>query len=265
MEELVCPRCAAVTANAPPVTVCCNCEYDFHSATGRIGLLAKQYGWLIFLLPFAMATLRRGIVVSVIVAVFVLLAIGFSATEKMRQSLSLNLDSPKTYVISPSFPKPTLPASWESSAWASRPRDVHASPTTKIGALLGAAGSVAAIGFVIDALRKHPVATSDNSFLLLWLVILLFIEAAAIRGFLIDREVLREGDLTPGVLTDWTKGRHGISIRYQFWTASGRRFEGSGKVNSRRDLPDGIFPVFYLSDEPKRNVALCCTGLRITR
>jgi len=78
--------------------------------------------------------------------------------------------------------------------------------------------------------------------------------------------VLRDGELAPGVLTDWSKVRYGISIRYQFWTSSGQRFEGSGNVNSRRDLTasDGIFPVFYLSHQPKSNLALCCTDLRIT-
>jgi hypothetical protein len=268
MEELVCPRCAAVTANVPSVAVCSNCGYDFHSTAGRIRSRAKRHGWLIFMLLFAVVTLSSSVVFSVIAAGFVLLAIGFSTTEKMRQSLSFS-DSARTHVIGPLFPKPSLPGKWEPIAQVPRPRDVHASSAMKIMTLLGAAGYLAGITVVIDALWKRPAVISDNSFVLTWLVLFsfIFIGAGAIRGFLIDREVLREGDLTPGVLTDWTKGRRGISIRYQFWTPSGQRFEGGGTVNSTRDLAgsDGIFPVFYLSHKPKRNVALCCTSLRITR
>ena len=142
--------------------------------------------------------------------------------------------------------------------------------------VLGAAWCVVGAVFAIYTLWKNSAVTVqgrslprlvwDNWFLLLWIAGLISIGAASVRRFLIEREVLRDGELAPGVLTDWSKVRYGISIRYQFWTSSGQRFEGSGKVNSSRDLEasDGIFPVFYLSHQPKSNLALCCTDLRIT-
>ena len=134
----------------------------------------------------------------------------------------------------------------------------------KVWILLGAGADLAFIGFVIGIFREKPAITSGHWFLLCWLVFFAFAGVASVRGFFADREVLREGEVTAGVLTDWARVRYGVSIRYQFRTTSGQRFEGSGKVNSEQDLTEnGIFPVFYLSHGPKRNVALCCTHLRI--
>jgi hypothetical protein len=266
VDELVCPRCAAVVAVPQS---CSNCGYDFSRPTARIRLVANRYLWLIVLLPFAVATIRSGLVFSAIVALFVLLAMGFNLTEKMRQSLSLN--APKVHVPV-SMSKPELPAEWEHIARVPCPRDVYSPPSTKVWCVLGATGCVVGAVFVWKNSavtvqgRSLPRLVWDNWFLLLWIAGLISIGAASVRRFLIEREVLRDGELAPGVLTDWSKVRYGISVRYQFWTSSGQRFEGSGKVNSSRDLEasDGIFPVFYLSHQPKSNLALCCTDLRIT-
>lgn len=236
-------------------------------------LIASRYLWLIVLLPFAVASVRGGLVSSAIAALFVLLAMGFSLTEKMRQSLSLN--APKVHVPV-SMSKPELPAEWGPVARVPRPRDVYSPATAKIWRVLGAAAWAVTAAFVIYPLWKNSAGTVqgrslprlvwDNWFLLLWIAGFISIGVASVRGFFIEREVLRDGELAPGVLTDWSKGRYGISIRYQFWTSSGQRFAGSGKLNSRRDLEatDGVFPVFYLSQQPKSNVALCCADLRIT-
>ena len=271
MNELVCPRCAAVVAISQPA-LCSNCSYDFSRPTARVRSVASRHLWLIVLLPFAVATIRVGPVFSAIVALFVLLGISFSLTEKMRQSLSLN--APKVHVPV-SMSKPELPAEWEPIARVPRPRDVYSPPTTKVWSVLGAAGCVVAAVFAIYTLGKNFAVAAhgrsvlrlvwDNWFLLLWVAGFISIGAASVRGFFIERELLRDGELAPGVLTDWRKGRHGISVCYQFWTSSGQRFEGRGKLNSERDLnaSEGIFPVFYFSHQPKSNVALCCTDLRI--
>ena len=273
VNELGCPRCAAVVAVSKSASVCSNCGYDFSRPTARIRMVAVQDLWLIFLMPFAVAVMRKGVVVSAIVAVFVLLAVGFSLTEKMRQSLSLN--APKVHVPI-SMSKPELPTDWEPIARLPRPRTVYLPPTAKVWSVLGSAGLVVGMGLVTYTLWKNSAVTMqgrsvprliwDNRFVLVWLVAFVSIGAANVRSFLIEREVLREGELTSGVLTDWSKGRRGIWVKYQFWVSSGQRFEGTAKVNSRWDpaASSGVFPVFYLSHEPKRNVALCCTNLRIT-
>ena len=136
VNESVCPRCAAVVA-VPQCAVCSNCSYDFSSPTARLRLVASRYLWLIVLVPFAVVTIRSGLVFSAIVALFVLLAMGFSHTEKMRQSLSLNV--PKVHAPV-SMSKPELPAEWEPIARVPRPRDVYSTPTAKVWGVLGAAG-----------------------------------------------------------------------------------------------------------------------------
>lgn len=91
-----------------------------------------------------------------------------------------------------------------------------------------------------------------------------------------DERILRDGVLTPGVLTGWydkssytRTGYHAnIRIRYQFWTESGQKFEGSGTLISGTSL-DSLsinqepFKVFYLPQNPSKSVALCCTSSRV--
>lgn len=201
MNELVCPRCAAVVVVSKSASVCSNCGYDFTRPTARIRLVAGQYLWLIFLMPFAVAAMRKGVVVSAIMAVFVLLAVGFSLTEKMRQSLSLN--APKVHVPV-AMSKPKLPAEWEQIAQVPRPRAVYLPTTAKIWSVLGSAGLVVGMGLVTHTLWKNFAVTMqgrsvprliwDRRFVLVWLVAFMSIGAANVRSFLIEREVLREAN-----------------------------------------------------------------------
>ena len=70
------------------------------------------------------------------------------------------------------------------------------------------------------------------------------------------REVLRDGEFTIGYWGDES---------YQFWTRSGERFEHKGAIASRGKCltSRGLVPVFYLSDNPAKSVALCCVWSRI--
>jgi hypothetical protein len=94
----------------------------------------------------------------------------------------------------------------------------------------------------------------------------------SVRRTSFEKEVLRDGVLTTGVLAGWydkssytrTGYQKYIRIRYYFWTESGQKFEGSGTLIggfSADDLSINQEPlkVFYLPQDPSKNVALCCT------
>jgi hypothetical protein len=94
-----------------------------------------------------------------------------------------------------------------------------------------------------------------------------------IRRTSFEKEVLRDGLLTTGVLAGWydkssytrTGYQKYIRIRYYFWTESNQKFEGSGTLIaglSADDLSINQEPlkVFYLPQDPSKNVALCCTA-----
>ncbi len=92
-----------------------------------------------------------------------------------------------------------------------------------------------------------------------------------------DERILRDGVLTPGVLTGWydkssytRTGYHShIRIRYQFWMESGQKFEGSGTLTSGTSV-DSLsinqepLKVYYLPQNPSKSVALCCTTSRVS-
>ena len=90
-----------------------------------------------------------------------------------------------------------------------------------------------------------------------------------------DDQILRDGVLTPGILIGWydkssysKSGYHSyIRIRYQFWTDSGQKFEGSGTLSGEPSIESlsiqqEPLKVFYLPQNPGKNVALCCTASR---
>ena len=101
--------------------------------------------------------------------------------------------------------------------------------------------------------------------------------AYAVRRTSFEEQILRDGVLTPGVLTGWydkstytRAGYHSyIRIRYQFWTESGQKFEGSGTLTSGTSV-DSVsinqepLKVFYLPQNPSKSVALCCTTSRVS-
>ena len=112
---------------------------------------------------------------------------------------------------------------------------------------------------------------------LVYPVVILGLIAYAVQRSRGDDRILRDGVLTPGVLTGWydkssytRTGYHShIRIRYQFWTESGQKFEGSGTLISDTSL-DSLsinqepLKVFYLPQNPSKSVALCCTTSRVS-
>jgi len=106
--------------------------------------------------------------------------------------------------------------------------------------------------------------------------VILFIIVYAVRRTSADERILRDGVLAPGVITGWYDKsnftRYGSQpytrIRYQFWTESGQKFEGSGILNSgfsttSLSIEQEPLKVFYLPQDPSKNVALCCTTSRV--
>ena len=96
--------------------------------------------------------------------------------------------------------------------------------------------------------------------------------AYVVRRVGFEREVLRDGLLAAGALTGWYDKsgytRWGyqtcVRIRYCFWTESGQKFEGSGTLTSglsvdHLTINQEPLKVFYLPQNPSKNIALCCT------
>jgi hypothetical protein len=134
-----------------------------------------------------------------------------------------------------------MPSDWRGIALLSRPREVFMSSRAKgeliLSVFIFALGLWAVFPYgsrnEFLTLVHHP---RDGLFGLLWLTFWIYFGIAGIREYFVGREILRDGELTTGVLTDWRESCHRISVSYQFWTDSGQRFQRHGKVHSKDEL-----------------------------
>jgi hypothetical protein len=170
-----------------------------------------------------------------------------------------------------------MPNDWRALVLLSRPREVFMSSAAKGELVLTVALFSFGLGVVFLSFIHNAswsefrtlVHNPQNGLLgLLWLTAWVYFSISSIREWFVAWAVLRDGELTTGVLTDWHEGRSGTSISYQFWTDSGQRFERHGKVFSNEELTVPTIQreplkVFYIPEDPTKSVALCCTPLRI--
>jgi hypothetical protein len=182
---------------------------------------------------------------------------------------ALNLETNKLDSTEIPMSKPAIPGEWRSLNLLPRPRKILISNAAKGEMAMSAAVFLGVGGFFLNSYwHQFPTLVQrpkDALFVLLWSGLLVYFEVTAIREWFIARDILRDGDLAAGVLTDWREGRGGVSVSYQFWTDSGQRFERHGKVVSKQELANEREPlkVFYLPQDPTKSMALCCTSLQI--
>ncbi len=269
MEEVTCPRCGAVFAPDNTVGQCASCGYDARTLFARLRFVDKDLIAIALFLIFSVLVIH-----SVLFAGIALVQAWSVFSQKTKIGLhkpltALNLEPQKSMSTALPISKPSIPNEWQALASLSRPRRVFMSSAAKGELALSAAIFLGVGGFFLDSfwnqfatMREHP---QTGWFGLLWLALWIYFGIGSIRQWFFSWEILKDGELTTGVLTDWREGRGGLSVTYQFWTDSGRRFERQGKVLNKEELADEKAPlkVFYLPQDPTKSVALCCTSLRI--
>jgi hypothetical protein len=161
--------------------------------------------------------------------------------------------------------RPAMPESWRNLVQTARPRDVYLSPEAKTRTVIGVALLLAFAGVGVGISLNTP-SSAVVVMGMLMTALFLYLAVAAVLTARNQLELVREGELTPGVLTDYREGRRGtVFLSYQFWTDSGEIFKGSGTLVPGKDPAIGKQPlqVFYLPHDPKKNLALACTMVRI--
>jgi hypothetical protein len=90
-------------------------------------------------------------------------------------------------------------------------------------------------------------------------------EIASTRRGLLARSLLRDGEVTTGIIIDRHSGHNRIRLDCQYGTRMGQKFENRGEVVSERKLyqEKGLVPVFYRPEDPTKSIALCCTVSRV--
>jgi hypothetical protein len=269
MEEVACPRCGGIFVPENTAEVCPNCS---HNAGALFPRLRRED---IDLIGIALFLIFSAAVVHSLLFALVALAEAwamFSVNKKIglhRPPTALNLGTQITGAVVP-ISQPSMPDNWKDLASVPRPRRVIMSAPIKADLALSVAVFLGVGAFFADLFWKQFAVPRKHPFVFwlggLWLALWVYFGTRCVRHWFSCWEILRDGELTTGVLTDWREGRSGPSISYRYWTNSGKSFECSGRVVSKKELADQEAPlkVFYLPQDPSKSVALCCTKLRIT-
>ena len=297
--DVRCLRCGAVSTPETAAGRCPHCSYNLQAPLAKLRLVVGKLAGPIALFAYGLFIVHSNGPNS---ELFVggSLAWAWSVyTQKSHRwlhkpitALDLEQQSPQSHpVTTPSFPmrtegpveitepkivkdtvplsKPAMPDSWRQLAMVPRPRVLSTQASNREAVMV--IGIFIAIGLVFarelwnefTAVPQHP---SQGFFELLLPAFFVYFAIDFTREARQEREVFREGELTTGVITNWTdENRGGTSVTYQFWTGAGQRFEGYGTLVAKEDLNIQQEPlkVFYLPQNPAKNVALCCTALRI--
>lgn len=297
--EVTCWRCRAVFDPNATGKRCPHCGRHSEAWLAKLRFAAIDFIGPIALFSLGLFDLRDDPAGSTMLVVGSLAWAGFTYFQSTGDWIGtpitdLNLVESRPAGESLPLSKPPMPESWK--RFVSAPRELESSfnpsdNSSSRGTLLAwATGLSSAEQLLVAALicgsilyivsRWHRIedfALRGNVSLgsLITPIVIFCIIAYAVWRTRADERILRAGVLTPGVLTGWYDksnfSKYGsaptVRIRYQFWTESGQKFEGSGTLNSAfsslsLSLAQEPLKVFYLPQDPSKNVALCCTTSR---
>jgi hypothetical protein len=279
--ESTCWRCHAIFNPEATGKRCPNCGSHSQAWLAKLRFAAIDFIGPIVLIGVGLELLRDDPVFSVMFLVGSLVWAGviyFQDTEDWVET-----PAPDSAPLS----KPPMPDSWKRSTSPSYTGNAssqelpmrRAPGLTWAEQLLIAALVCGSIVYFVSRRQRieNFVQNGKISFApLIYAAVILGLIVYAVQRIRGDERIVRDGVLTPGVLTGWydksgytRTGYHtNIRIRYEFWTESGQKFEGSGTLISGTSL-DSLtinqepLKVFYLPQNPSKSVALCCTTSRV--
>jgi hypothetical protein len=275
--EITCWRCYAVFDPEALGSRCPNCGHHPEAWMAKLRFAGIDFIGPAILLSVALFDFRNDVMFSVLFVIVSLVWVGFICYEDVDD-----------WAPAPDVPltKPPMPESWKQQASVSPPLD---SESTSLSQPHRARRLTWAEMLLIAALLcgltyysvshwsrfADSVVHRKGTILPVYLVVILGFIVYGVRRGRFEEEVLQDGVLTTGVLAGWydkssyirTGYQQYIRIRYHFWTEAGQKFEGSGTLNPGSpfgNLSLNLEPlkVYYLPQDPSKNVALCCTTTR---
>jgi len=276
--EVTCPRCKAVFFPQSSSGLCPNCGYNVGTPLARLRRIFGGFLGPIALLAWGLYLARDGGFGAFIFVVGSLIWAWSIYNEKSdylfrRPVVALNLDAQKRELDFIPLTKPEMPESWRPLAMIPPPRGLQSTAFARRETVV-VAFFFLALAFELNnsvwndfvAFVRHPAEDIWN---LIFPAFCIYAAVITFREARIERTVLRDGLLATGLIANCTENRYGTSTTYQFWTDSGQKFEGHGKLDSKLvahpelSLQQEPLKVFYLPQNPCRNVALSCATLRI--
>jgi hypothetical protein len=145
-----------------------------------------------------------------------------------------------------------------------RPRRVRMSQRGKTIAVIVSAALLASLGVFVTGMLVQPAARQNApppQFLTfaLPIVLVLILVPLMLRAILLQQRLLSEGELAIARVTKRWMSRNGPNIRYEFTTPLGEHFSRHASDASRQLNVGMSVPIFYDSQSPKEQLALCAS------
>lgn len=146
-----------------------------------------------------------------------------------------------------------------------RPRRVRMSRRGKLTAVMVTAILLASMGLFVSGLAAKTAAAQRNGgrqqFLpfalpILFILIIVPVMLLTVAG---QNSLLADGEIATARVTKRWAARHGPKIRYEFNTPLGEHFSRSASDGPGQLQVGMTVPVFYDSQKPKKQVALCAS------
>jgi hypothetical protein len=146
-----------------------------------------------------------------------------------------------------------------------RPRRVRMSRRGKLTAAMVAAVLLASVGLFVSSLAAKSAAAQRNGEqpqllpFTLPIVFIVVIVPVMLFNFTRQKPLLAEGEIATARVIKRQAARHGPRIQYEFTTPLGENFKRSASDGPGQLQVGMSVPVFYDSQTPKKQLALCAS------
>jgi hypothetical protein len=246
MEEVVCRRCGAVFSVDAGTRPCPHCGSEYHaglawirSSTAKLALAFAFIGVLLLMESTHLGNLGFFAMVTLFLSWSILSeTAGYGLHKPIT---ALNLDTTKAKIaalgttnVVPSPPE--IPKEWEALISSPRPREVYLPLFAKLELLFEAIFFLCSDAFALWAIfgqRDLPDAWikrwGSELFLLTWLTLWVVSGVSRLRNELRGSELLRDGEVAVGWITDWRSGKGGTTVEYRFGLERDRLLSGTAR------------------------------------
>jgi hypothetical protein len=275
MPPVVCPQCRAPVAISLGKAYCPRCGWNREAAERQTRLLLRVLPVLVIVFdtPLIIWVLTGhaallGLVffglLAIAPAVFIVLAVRRSLKKIVTSTTLAPGKLSPTGAPEIEAPSQDPAEQFRILLGLPRPRPVRLSPRGKSSLTIMGAGVLLLATLLVLMASLPPAAGRKNiAPQRLALVYALPVGLAGVlavlmkRGLAHERRLLAEGELALGRVTRQWSSRNGNGIRYEFATQAGETISRSATDYSRQFYEGMSVPVFYETQQPKKQIALC--------
>lgn len=283
MREVKCPECGAIAQMAMSTPYCVKCGWNREGAIRRL----KRFTWLLPALIilfdaigiFGVGFAKHDWAGAILIALLPTLLLGFVYAGVKQGLTKLRASAPAS---SSDVRSGAFDAAAHSAVAAEKsdqydflislppPRPVQLSRRGKKLLTLLLAFALGMEAFLLwsfyGAWQRAAVVPNTRGLAILLICFMVLVAALPFfvrRGIVRDKELMESGALAMGRITTQKNVKNASLITYEFCDAGGRTLAGSGNDLTRSFYPQMTVPVFYDTENPKRNLVACASFFEV--